>query len=357
MGDHDFFTKDEVLELLKRAASTTVDPIKQERKHISRKAEEGCYEVIIRYDLSDDKIQILRDLGFTVLHGYRECCDCIYNIAWVMPTNPKDTIPGMDKEDIEDFNAIKMHARTKEVNAATLREVKKIITPIIEKDNAPSNTVVLDKELSNRISISSEAHKTIMNAGFDLSTNRHGRIAIHWSRLKYEARKQRKDEDNNDYLKEVLAKVRNSASNGYFNVDLPLCPDYDLYEKTEEQLTSLGYIVHNTAFYVRISWYEYHQSAPKLLDACQAHNMAIDFNKRFVKWTANAIKDLQDEKCHKDNIRIRKDPPTLAKKVLDKHGISIVKEQFAENDETYIITWRDMLKNALDDMVTDELLM
>ena len=361
MGD--FFTKEEAMELLKRSTATASDLITHERTHISKAAENGCYKVVIKYDLSGDKVQILRDLGFFV-NTYDDIEECyISTIKWDKPQKPKDKIPGMDEEDIEDFNAIKMYMRAKEVNAATLREVKKIIAPILERDNRLSDkdTVILDKELSNRISISSEVIDTIMAAGFDLVGDYHGRLAVCWSRLKYEARKQQRDEGNNDFLKEVMDKVRNSASEGFFNVNVTVCSDSDLYEKTEERLTSLGYIVHKTAFdnIVNINWYGRHlfnKSDSKILDACQARNMAINFNKYVIKKVANKIKDLRDDTGW-NNISIRKEFPPLTKKVLEKHGVSIVKDQFAENDETYIITWRDMLENALNDMVTDELLM
>ena len=195
MEDHNFFTKEEALELFKR---TTTDPIKQERKYISNATETGRYKVIVHYELSGEQVQVLRNLGFIVDKSYDDDGCYICTIMWDTPKIPKDKVLGMNEESIEAFNAVKMHLRTKEVNAATLREIKKIITPLAESDDIHSNFVILDKELSNRVSMSSEVRKTIMEAGFDLDINYHGRFTIYWDKLKAEAMEQKEQEEDED---------------------------------------------------------------------------------------------------------------------------------------------------------------
>ena len=194
MEDHDFFTKEEALGLFKRI---TIDLIKQERKHISKAAENGRYKVVIHYELTAEQMQLLGDLGFTVVSRYEDEC-YISTITWDTPQKPKVEIFDMDKESIGAFNAIKMYERTKEVNAATLREVKRIITiitPLIKRDAIASDSIILNKELSNKISMSSEVRAMIMEAGFELDTDYHGRYTICWSKLKAEVRQQQEDED------------------------------------------------------------------------------------------------------------------------------------------------------------------
>ena len=249
--------------------------------------------------------------------------------------------------------------RTKEVNSDTLRRVKaKVLDVMADPDRCSYHSILLDKELSDRIYTSAEVRKVISKAGFDLIHNSAKGFIIKWDKLDTEANTiewpcSSKEESE---IKEIAAKIRENASKGHFSVTI----EGEVDEEDTKILEDLGYVVEGIRCTGNryISWFKLRDVSGEynILSARQARSMALQTNEDFIKMIRKYMVG-DPLKCNilKDTIEpiniCEEIPPLAFRRMLDS-GMTIRKNGFTK-EPCYTISCPKIVSKAIDKILND----